>query len=153
MKLPKQCQLPLNSEMLTKNLSNLTLNPSIKPADLSEDPPQLIGKFPGEKKTQWEAWGHFWVSRDTGSKGWLNLSDFDMAKEFLGVTPKENYSRRRTLRLDQECEDFNAPVVTAGLTEILPRKIMRIITIQHTVIMPWSWMSHKPYSCIIFSCW
>ena len=61
-----------------------------------------------------------------------------MAKEFLGVTPKENYSRRRTLRLDQECEDFNAPVVTAGLTEILPRKIMRIITIQHTVIMPWS---------------
>ena len=59
-----------------------------------------------------------------------------MGKEFLGLTPKESYSRRRTLRLNQECEDFNVPVVTAGLTEILPRIIMRIITTQHTIIMP-----------------
>lgn len=54
------------------------------------------------------------------------------------------------MRLNQECEDFNVPVVTAGLTEILPRIIMRIITTQHTVIMPWNQMSHKPYSCTVF---
>ena len=53
-------------------------------------------------------------------------------------------------RFDQEREDSSVPVVIASLREILLMMIMRIITTQHTVIMSWNQMSHKPYSCTIF---
>ena len=66
------------------------------------------------------------------------------------LTLKENYSSRRTLRFDQECEDSSVPAVIASLREILLMTLMRIITTQHTVIMPWNRMSHKPFSCTVF---
>ena len=53
-------------------------------------------------------------------------------------------------RFDQECEDSSVPVVIASLREILLMIIMKIITTQHTVIMPQNRMSHKPYSCTVF---
>ena len=137
-------------EVPAKNLGNLILNPSTK------FPSLLLGCSP-RQRTEKKAfrgldwgwvkacstgggmeWGHWQLLGKKGCKGCYKL---------LGTIPClcfRKTPRGGDLRLNQDPEDLDVPVVTAYIMEIL------LIILAWRIIMTWSRFSHKPYSFTFF---